>query len=111
MRSWLVELVFSDSRFLLVLEEGQKLISDLLGGDIDAFIDAKRAALVADINGMHAELGRSGQVTDRVITDSGRAIDDNHAFAIDDPLWLCDSRSNNRDRGRYSCFFGKDYPV
>jgi hypothetical protein len=38
-------------------------------GDIDAFIDAKRAALVADINGMHAELGRSGQVTDRVITE------------------------------------------
>jgi hypothetical protein len=50
-----------------VNEEGQKLILDLLGGDIDAFIDAKRAALVADINGMHTELGRSGQVTDRVI--------------------------------------------
>jgi hypothetical protein len=52
-----------------VNEEGQKLILDLLGGDIDAFIDAKRAALVADINGMHTELGRSGKVTDRVITE------------------------------------------
>jgi hypothetical protein len=52
-----------------VNEEGQKLISNLLGGDIDAFIDAKRDALVADINGMHGELGRSGKVTDRVITD------------------------------------------
>jgi hypothetical protein len=52
-----------------VNEEGQKLISDLLGGDSDAFIDAKRDALVADINGMHAELGRSGKVTDRVINE------------------------------------------
>jgi hypothetical protein len=51
-----------------VNKEGHKLISDLLGGDIDAFIDAKRAALVADINGMHAELGRSGKVGDDVIT-------------------------------------------
>jgi hypothetical protein len=51
-----------------VNKEGHKLISDLLGGDIDAFIDAKRAALVADINGMHAELGRSGKVSDDVIT-------------------------------------------
>ena len=40
-----------------VNEEGQKLILDLLSGDVDAFIDAKRAALVADINGMYAELG------------------------------------------------------
>jgi hypothetical protein len=52
-----------------VNEEGQKLILDLLGGDIDAFIDAKRDALVADINGMHAELGRSGKVTDPVINE------------------------------------------
>jgi hypothetical protein len=49
-------------------QEGQKLILDLLSGDVDAFIDAKRDALVADINGMYAELGRSGQVTDSVIT-------------------------------------------
>ena len=48
-------------------EEGQKLISDLLKGDIDAFINAKRADLVADINAMYAELGKSGQVTENEI--------------------------------------------
>jgi hypothetical protein len=52
-----------------VNKEGQKLILDLLGGDIDAFIDANRTELVTDINGMHMELGRSGQVSDRVITE------------------------------------------
>ena len=57
-------------------EEGQKLISDLLGGDIDAFIDAKRDGLVADINGMHAELGRSGKVTDRVINEVVKDLKD-----------------------------------
>jgi hypothetical protein len=59
-----------------VNEEGQKLVSDLLGGDIDAFIDAKRDALVADINGMHAELGRSGKVTDRVINEVDKDLKD-----------------------------------
>lgn len=48
-------------------DEGQKLISDLLKGDIDAFINAKRADLVADINAMYAELGKSGQVTENEI--------------------------------------------
>ena len=33
-----------------VNEEGQKPISDLLCGDVDAFIEANRAALAADIN-------------------------------------------------------------
>lgn len=49
-------------------EEGQKLIADLLKGDIDAFIGAKRTALVTDINAMYAALGKSGQVTEDVIT-------------------------------------------
>jgi hypothetical protein len=48
-------------------EEGQKLISDLLKGDADAFISAKRNALVADINAMSTELGRPGQVSDTVV--------------------------------------------
>jgi hypothetical protein len=48
-------------------EEGQKLISDLLKGDVNAFIEAKRENLAADINGMYATLGRPGQVTDDVI--------------------------------------------
>jgi hypothetical protein len=59
-----------------VNEEGQKLISDLLGGDVDAFIDAKRDALVADINGMHAELGRSGKVTDSVVNEVVKDLKD-----------------------------------
>jgi hypothetical protein len=50
-----------------VNEEGQKLISDLLKGDVGAFVDAKRPGLVADINAMHAKLGSPGQVTDNVI--------------------------------------------
>jgi hypothetical protein len=49
-------------------EEGQKLISDLLKGDVSAFIEGKREALVTDINSMYAELGRSGKVTQDVIT-------------------------------------------
>ena len=48
-------------------EEGQKLISDLLKGDVDAYIKGKRTALVADINAMYAELGGSGQVTEDII--------------------------------------------
>ena len=38
-------------------EEGQKLIADLLKGDVDAFINAKRSALVADINAMYTSSG------------------------------------------------------
>lgn len=49
-------------------EEGQKLIVELLKGDVDTFISAKRATLVTDINAMYAALGKSGQVTDDVIT-------------------------------------------
>lgn len=49
-------------------EEGQKLIVELLKGGVNAFISAKRAALVADINAMYATLGKPGQVTEDVIT-------------------------------------------
>jgi hypothetical protein len=56
-----------ESELKRINEEGQKLISDLLKGGVDAFIKAKRADLVADINAMYAELGRSGQVTEDVI--------------------------------------------
>ena len=48
-------------------DEGQKLISVLLEGGIDKFIDAKRSALLKDINAMYAELGRTGQVTEDVM--------------------------------------------
>ena len=65
-----------ESEITRINEEGQKLILDLLGGDIDAFIDDKRDALVADINAMHAELGRSGKVTDRVIDEVVKDLKD-----------------------------------
>lgn len=48
-------------------DEGQKLILDLLKGDVDKFIEEKRPSLVADINAMHRQLGRPGQVTEDVI--------------------------------------------
>ncbi len=57
-----------ESELTLVNKEGKKLISDLLKGDVDAFLKSRREALVTDINGMYAELGRTGQVTDDVIT-------------------------------------------
>lgn len=47
--------------------EGQKLIADLLKGDVEAFVHGKRETLVADLNTMHRELGRAGKVTDDVI--------------------------------------------
>jgi hypothetical protein len=50
-----------------VNEEGQKLIADLLKGDVAAFIEAKRPALVEDINAMCVELGTARQVTEKVI--------------------------------------------
>ncbi|MEI7638871.1 MAG: hypothetical protein WCJ37_16300 [Syntrophus sp. (in: bacteria)] len=56
-----------ESELNRINEEGQKLISDLLKGDVDAFIKSKRSDLVADINAMYAELGRSGQVTENEI--------------------------------------------
>lgn len=48
-------------------DEGQKLIADLLKGDVKAFVQGKLEGLVADLNAMHRELGRPGKVTDSVI--------------------------------------------
>lgn len=56
-----------ESELKRINEEGQKLISDLLKGDVDAFVNAKHETLVADINGMYRQLGRPGQVTADVI--------------------------------------------
>ncbi|MDR3567191.1 MAG: hypothetical protein P4L43_04110 [Syntrophobacteraceae bacterium] len=56
-----------ESELKRVNDEGQKLISDLLSGDVDAFINAKREALVSDINAMYEALGKKGQVTEDVI--------------------------------------------
>ena len=55
-------------------EEGQKLISDLLNGGVDAFITGKRAGLVADIEGMYAQLGRPGKVKADVITSVEKSL-------------------------------------
>lgn len=56
-----------ESELKRINEEGQKLISDLLKGDVNAFIEARRSTLVADINAMYTELGSPGKVTDDVI--------------------------------------------
>lgn len=48
-------------------EEGQKLISDLINGDVDEFIKGKRNNLVADVNAMYLELGGMGQVSENMI--------------------------------------------
>lgn len=56
-----------ESEVKRVNEEGQELISKLLEKGVEQFIDAKKPALVADINAMYAELGRPGQVTEDII--------------------------------------------
>jgi hypothetical protein len=56
-----------ESELKRVNNEGQTLISVLLEGGIDKFIEAKRPALVKDINAMYTELGRNGHVTEDVI--------------------------------------------
>jgi len=48
-------------------EEGQKLIADLLQGDVDDFVNSRREALAADVNTMYKELGQSGNVTEEMI--------------------------------------------
>lgn len=62
-----------ESEVKRVGDEGQKLVSDLLKGDIDAFVDGKVIQLTDNINDMFAQLGRRGQasaeVIDRVTTD------------------------------------------
>jgi hypothetical protein len=44
-------------------DEGLKLISALLKGDVDAFLAGKREKLVADLDGIYLQLGRPGHVT------------------------------------------------
>lgn len=56
-----------ESEFQRISEEGQNLISNLLKGDIDQFVKAKRQMVAADINGMYTELGKPGQVTDDIV--------------------------------------------
>jgi len=55
-------------------EEGKKLISDLLRGDVRAFIEARRGNLVNDIVEMHKALGRQGKVPEAVINEIIRNI-------------------------------------
>jgi len=60
--------ILFESELKRINDEGQKLISVLLEGGIDKFIDTKRPELVKDINAMYTELGKAGQVTDDVIS-------------------------------------------
>lgn len=57
-----------DTELQRVNKEGQDLISDLLKGDVESFLKAKRDSLIRDINEMYAQLGRTGQVTADVIS-------------------------------------------
>lgn len=50
-------------------DEGQKLIANLLAGDIDAFLAARRKQLEADINAMYQQLGRTGTVTPEIVDE------------------------------------------
>lgn len=54
-----------------VNSEGQKIIADLFKGDVNAFVEAKKSALVTDINAMYQQDGRTGQVGENVI---GRVV-------------------------------------
>lgn len=57
-----------ESELKRINDEGTKLISDLLQGDVDKFIEARRANLLRDIKEMYKSLGKSGQVTDDIMT-------------------------------------------
>lgn len=56
-----------EAEVVRVNKEGQKLISDLICGDVDAFLKTKQDTLVADLNAMFSRLGRPGQVTPEVV--------------------------------------------
>jgi len=47
--------------------EGQRLISSLLKGNVDAFLAERKDKLIADLNTLHADLGLPGKVTSDVI--------------------------------------------
>jgi hypothetical protein len=65
-----------ESELARVNAEGQKLIGDLLKGDACGFVQGKREGLVADINAMHTELGRPGPVTEEVITEVMKSLEE-----------------------------------
>lgn len=48
-------------------DEGQKLVTDLLNGDVDTFLAGKREKLTVDLNGIYSQLGRAGHVTPDVV--------------------------------------------
>ena len=58
-----------ESELNRVNEEGKKLISDLLRGDVRAFIEARRGKLINDIIEMHKALGRQGRIPEAVINE------------------------------------------
>lgn len=59
-----------------VNEEGQKLVSDLLQGDAAAFLVRKKASLVADLNAMCQELGQQRHVTEDVIAQVSKSLEE-----------------------------------
>ena len=63
-----------ESELKRINDEGLKLISDLLKGNIDAYLDGRRESLVANINQVYSELGRAGQVSDDVIAEVVKSL-------------------------------------
>jgi hypothetical protein len=65
-----------ESEMKRVNKEGQKLVADLLNGDVAAFIAKKRDALVADLDAMYQELGQQRYVTDDVIDQVSKSLEE-----------------------------------
>ena len=65
-----------DAEMQRVNEEGQKLVSNLLQGNVAAFLAQKKDALIADLNAMYQALGQQGQVTANVIARVCKSLEE-----------------------------------
>jgi hypothetical protein len=65
-----------DAEMERVNQEGQKLVSELLQGNVAAFIAQKKDALVADLNAMYQAIGQHGQVTAGVIARVSKNLEE-----------------------------------
>ena len=63
-----------ESELKRINDEGLKLISDLLKGNIDGYLSGRRENLIANINQVYSELGRPGQVSDDVIGEVVKSL-------------------------------------
>ena len=65
-----------DAEIQRVNEEGQKLVSNLLQGNVAAFLAQKKDALIADLNAMYQALGQQGQVPANVIARVCKSLEE-----------------------------------